>query len=90
MNRYAVVQIEDLERRISGEELMSLVLELLRTEQRRIGGQVVFLEHEKDNTFLRSFYETNGFHPFGHRTSETDGETYGQMFAFVRQKKDAG
>lgn len=78
------------ERRISGEELMSLVLELLRAEQRRIGGQVVFLEHEKDNTFLRSFYETNGFHSFGHRTSETDGETYGQMFAFVRQKKDAG
>ena len=69
---------------------MSLVLELLRAEQRRIGGQVVFLEHEKDNTFLRSFYETNGFHSFGHRTSETDGETYGQMFAFVRQKKDAG
>ena len=40
--------------------------------------------------WLRSFYETNGFHFFGHRTSETDGETYGQMFAFVRQKKDAG
>ena len=82
MNRYAVVQIEDLER--------AQGLELLRAEQRRIGGQVVFLEHEKDNTFLRSFYETNGFHSFGHRTSETDGETYGQMFAFVRQKKDAG
>ena len=78
------------ERQISGATLMALVLELLRVEQRRIGGQVVFLEHEEDNGFLRAFYATHGFHPFGHRTSDADGQTYGQMFAFVRQKKPTG
>ena len=55
----------DADKRLSGNELMDLVFEVLERVQREIGGGVVFLECE-DKPQLLNFYqnEKNGFIPF--------------------------
>lgn len=73
----------DADKRLSGNELMDLVFEVLERVQREIGGGVVFLECE-DNPQLLNFYqnEKNGFIPFNERYSVTDHVKYIQLFNF--------
>ena len=73
----------DADKRLSGNELMDLVFEVLERVQREIGGGVVFLECE-DKPQLLNFYqnEKNGFIPFNERYSVTDHVKYIQLFNF--------
>lgn len=62
---------------ISGTELMSTVLMILRQIQKMIGGSVVFLECEHEPKLV-SFYqnEQNNFHMYGERLSADNVEYY--------------
>lgn len=73
----------DADKKLSGNELMDLVFEVLQRVQREIGGGVVFLECE-DNPKLLNFYqnEKNGFVPFNERYSVSDHVKYIQLFNF--------
>lgn len=70
--------------RISGTDLMGLVLSRIESIQQQIGGGVVFLESENQQALL-DFYtgEPNSFFAFGERCSETDGTKYVQLMRFL-------
>lgn len=56
---------------ITGDELLQLALDKVKSIQTEIGGRYTYLECE-DNPFLLSFYESNGFIQFGKRTLDAD------------------
>lgn len=56
---------------ITGDELLKLALDKVSAIQNEIGGRYTYLECE-DNPKLISFYESNGFTPFGKRTLDSD------------------
>lgn len=56
---------------ISGDILLKLACNKIKTIQNSIGGRYVFLECE-DNEKLKEFYENNGFECFGKRNLEKD------------------
>ena len=58
-----------MDKRITGDELLSLAMVQIEKIQYQAGGVVVFLEAE-DNKKLISFYERNGFRPFDKRVIE--------------------
>ncbi len=70
--------------RISGADLMDMVLSLLEDIQQQIGGGVVFLECE-DHQELLDFYsrEPHSFFQYGERYSENDKVKYKQLMRFV-------
>ena len=68
--------------RISGAELMAVVMEQLQDVQDRIGGTVVYLDCEADAELIR-FYEEQKFMLFGERISEHDEKRYLQYLSFV-------
>ena len=67
------------ERGITGAELMTACLNILRHIQRTIGGGIVYLECEDEEKLLQ-FYERDdiGFRHFGQRQSE-EGVLYHQL-----------
>lgn len=67
---------------ISGDEMMNIVLEHLRTVRDEIAGNLVYLECE-DNEILLNFYSKNGFVKFGERYSEIENVNYIQMLRFL-------
>lgn len=56
---------------ISGDVLLKLALDRVRSAQRLCGGKVVYLECE-DKPYLIRFYESNGFVSFGKRQLDRD------------------
>ena len=66
--------------KISGNELMDCVFEILSDVQRKIGGGVVFLECEKKRQLL-DFYQNdhNKFMVYGKRLDEASGIEYLQL-----------
>lgn len=56
---------------ISGDELLHLALEKVKSIQNDLGGRYTYLECE-DKPKLISFYENNGFTQFGKRTLDPD------------------
>ncbi|MDO5403108.1 MAG: N-acetyltransferase, partial [Eubacteriales bacterium] len=56
---------------ITGDELLSLALEKVKSIQNEIGGRYTYLECE-DNEKLLDFYKNNGFIPFGKRNLDSD------------------
>ncbi|MCR4961614.1 MAG: GNAT family acetyltransferase [Lachnospiraceae bacterium] len=69
-------------KRITGTELMSVVMEQLKEVQNRVGGTIVYLDCEADAE-LTSFYESQKFRLFGERISENDGKRYLQYLNFI-------
>ena len=67
--------------RISGKELMALVVNELGDIQRRVGGGIEYLDCEADAKLI-NFYEQEGFRLFGERISEKDGKRYLQYMKF--------
>ena len=65
---------------ISGNEMMNMALSILSKVQREIGGGIVFLECENNNTLL-NFYqnENNRFIIYGNRYSNRDDIMYKQL-----------
>ena len=70
-------------KRITGAAMLKDVVDLLTRIQFDIGGQIVFLECEKDNDRLLSFYASLGFVRFSSRVSKTDGCAYEQLLYFI-------
>lgn len=70
-------------RNISGNKMMDLCFEILRTVQKQVGGGIVFLECE-DKKQLLNFYqnENNNFRIYGERFSETENKKYIQLLKF--------
>lgn len=62
---------EDLNRLITGDELLKMACEKVKDTQMDIGGKVVYLECE-DNKYLLDFYKSNGFVNFGKRNLDKD------------------
>lgn len=58
--------------RITGAQLLSIAVDLLRRAQHFVGGRVVFLESDIDKRLL-AFYESSGFKRFDARMSDDDG-----------------
>ena len=56
---------------ITGDELLKLALDKVKSIQTEIGGRYTYLECE-DTPFLLSFYESNGFSQFGKRQLDSD------------------
>ena len=67
--------------RITGNQLMKIAQELLRTIQHNVGGGVEYLDCEPHAGLIR-FYEGEGFKLFGERLSEKDGRKYLQYMRF--------
>ena len=72
----------DAGKRIKGSELMQLVLDVLLTIQRQIGGGIVYLDCE-NKAKLIAFYESEGFKRFDERFSEDDEQRYVQLMRFL-------
>lgn len=73
------------EDRISGDDLMQVVLDKLKDVQQEIGGEVVFLECE-DRPEVLEFYKRQKFIEFGIRVSDSEidrGSAYPQLMRFV-------
>lgn len=66
-------------RTVSGRELMDSALDMLAAAQAIVGGGLIFLDCEVDNTAALELYEKYGFVPFGERKSESDGHRYIQL-----------
>ncbi|MBQ7067534.1 MAG: GNAT family acetyltransferase [Synergistaceae bacterium] len=72
------------EKRISGDELLELALDIIYQAKYLLGGVIEFLECE-DNEALMNFYERNGFRFFNSRV--TQGESphkLNQLLKFIR------
>ncbi|MBS4869334.1 MAG: N-acetyltransferase [Eubacterium sp.] len=73
---------------ITGQELLTLALNKIKSVQNEIGGKFTYLECE-DKPKLIDFYERNGFTIFGKRTLERDetdinGEYLIQLFKYIK------
>jgi hypothetical protein len=67
---------------ISGDEMMNIVIEHLRTVRDEIAGNLVYLECEENESLL-NFYSRNGFIKFGERFSKNENVNYIQMLRFL-------
>lgn len=56
---------------ISGSEILQMAIDRIRNIQQEIGGKFLYLECEEKDKLL-SFYESNGFVPFGKRKLDRD------------------
>ena len=64
---------DDINKRITGAQLLELAIDKIRALQYMEGGTVVFLETQNVPQLL-SFYETNGFKQFAVRQSHTSDQ----------------
>ena len=76
MSAYLIAQLgknydEEADKRITGDELLSLALQVISEIRYSVGGMVVFLEAERVDKLL-NFYQndTNGFKVFNTRVSK--------------------
>lgn len=72
---------------ISGDELLKLAIDKVKSIQYEIGGKFVYLECE-DNEKLKNFYQRNNFKIFGTRNLDRDetnikGDYLVQLFAML-------
>lgn len=69
----------DVERRISGAELLGLAFDVLRKARKLVGGKLVLIDREMDRPKLLDFYQSNGFRSWNRRFSKKDAIEYDQM-----------
>lgn len=63
-------------RSIRGTELMECAMSVLHDAQEMIGGGLVYLECEEENSRAYEFYLKCGFREFDHRHSQIDRQNY--------------
>lgn len=77
-----------IDKQITGDELLHMAFDTIKTIQNAIGGRFVFLECE-DIKELKAFYENNGFDEFGKRSLDREevdtlqGEYLIQMIKYL-------
>ena len=72
------------ERRINGDELLELALDIISQAKYLLGGVIEFLECE-DNDALMKFYERNGFRFFNSRiTQGENSHKLNQLVKFIK------
>ena len=72
------------EKRISGDELLELALDIIYQAKYLLGGVIEFLECE-DNEALMNFYERNGFRFFNSRVAQGESpHKLNQLLKFIR------
>ena len=69
------------ERRINGHDLLDLAIEKFDTAKRILGGKLVMIGREVEESKLLEFYKANGFKSWTTRRNAKDGVVYDQMFA---------
>ena len=70
-------------KRITGDNLMTLVNRELIDIRRRIGGCVIYLDCEADAKLIRFYQKEQGFVLYGERISENDGKRYLQFMKLL-------
>ncbi len=66
------------------EELMGLVCQVINRVQHIIGGSLIYLDVDSENTKLIDLYhDTCGFVQFGNRTSSNDQKNYTMMIKYL-------
>ena len=70
-------------KRITGNDLMTLVNRELTDIRRKIGGCVVYLDCEADAKLIRFYQKEQGFVLYGERISEKDGKRYLQFMKLL-------
>lgn len=68
---------------ISGQDLLAIALEKLRTAQDLVGGKLVLIEREADREKLYDFYKANGFKSWNSRYDKNDQVQYDQMIRVI-------
>lgn len=74
---------------ISGDQLLEIACDKVRSAQYTLSGKLVYLECE-DNEKLRSFYERNGFSEFNKRSlggDETNNDGKGYLLQMIKYFK---
>jgi ribosomal protein S18 acetylase RimI-like enzyme len=61
---------------IRGTELMECTMSVLHDAQEMVGGGLVYLECEEENSQAYDFYIKCGFKEFDHRYSQIDKQNY--------------
>ena len=78
----------EIDKQITGNELLQMAFDTIKTIQNAIGGRFVFIECE-DIKGLKSFYKKNGFYEFGKRSLDREeidtlqGEYLIQMIKYL-------
>ena len=78
----------EIDKQITGNELLQMAFDTIKTIQNAIGGRFVFIECE-DIKGLKSFYKKNGFYEFGNRSLDREeidtlqGEYLIQMIKYL-------
>ena len=70
-------------KRITGDDLMTLVNRELIDIRRRIGGCIIYLDCEADAKLIRFYQKDQGFVLYGERISENDGKRYLQFMKLL-------
>lgn len=73
---------------ISGDELLQMAIDKIKSAQREVGGKYTYLECE-DKPKLIKFYEDNGFQTFGNRRldrdeTDIDGQYLIQLLKYIK------
>ena len=88
MSAYLIAQLgknfkNGAEKKITGEELLELVWDIVEKMQYMGGGMVTFLEAENSERLL-SFYQANRFQTFDTRQTATDSEEPHELVQLLR------
>lgn len=70
---------------ITGDELLKIACDEIRSIQRVCGGKIVYLECE-DKECLKDFYQRNGFVEFGKRLLDRDEENISGLYLIQMMK----
>ena len=69
---------------ITGDEILNLAFEHIRSIKKQVGGKVVFVEYEKGKPKLLEFYKRNLFEEFKMPSDDDRGGRLGQLFLFLK------
>ena len=73
----------EIERRVSGAELMDCVDEVLKRIEHQIGGAVVYLDCEDKENLIEFYENIAGYKQISERISKRDQVKYLQFYKFI-------
>lgn len=65
---------ENINERITGEELLQAAIDTIKELQYMAGGMVIFLEAEDNEKLMRFYEDKNGFRRFAVKETKSDKE----------------
>ena len=88
MSAYLIAQLgknfaDNMNKRITGSELLELAWEVIEDMQYRGGGMVTFLEANNDESLL-DFYQVNGFKIFDARVAKANEDSEHKLIQLLR------